>query len=99
MAGLLIVGTGPGIATSVARRFGVTGMRVGLIARSRASIDAAVATLAEAGVEDVSGTSAEAARAAELKQPLDDLVEQHGVPDVVVYNAGLIQADRPGELS
>ena len=33
MAGVVIVGTGPGIGTSVARRFGTVGMRVGLVDR------------------------------------------------------------------
>ena len=99
MAGLLIVGTGPGIATSVARRFGTAGMPVALLARSQASIDAAVAALARAGVEQVAATTADAARESDLRAALDRLVAQHGVPEVVVYNAGLIQADRPGELS
>jgi len=99
MAGLLIVGTGPGIATSVARRFGTAGMPVGLIARSQESIDNARAALAEAGVATVASTTADAAQEAELKAALDRLVEQNGVPEVLVYNAGLIQFDRPGELS
>jgi hypothetical protein len=40
MAGVVIVGAGPGIATSVARRFAVAGMPAGLVARTEASIDA-----------------------------------------------------------
>ena len=51
MAGVVIVGAGPGIGTSVARRFGTAGLPVGLIARSAASIDTARATLAAAGVD------------------------------------------------
>lgn len=98
MSGLIVVGTGPGIATSVARRFGRAGMPVALLARSGASIDAARAALAEAGVEQVTGTTADAAREAELRGALDRLVEQQGVPEAVVYNAGLIRADRPGDL-
>ncbi len=98
MSGLLVVGAGPGIGTSVARRFGTAGMRVGLVARSQASIDAALATLAGAGVERAAGATADAAREPELRGALDRLTDLHGVPDVVVYNAGLIRADRPGEL-
>ena len=98
MAGLLIVGTGPGIATSVARRFGAEGMPVGLVARTQTSIDAATGTLEEAGVKAV-GVTADAAREAELRAALDQLVDRLGVPEVVVYNAGLIRFDKPGELS
>lgn len=99
MAGLLIVGTGPGIATSVARRFGTAGMPVALIARTQQSIDAARATLAGSGVESITSATADAAREADLEAALDTLVERNGVPEVLVYNAGLIQPDRPGELS
>lgn len=97
MAGAVIVGTGPGIATAVARRFGRTGMPVGLIARSQASIDAARATLREDGIEAV-GVTADAARETELKDALDALVAEQGVPEALIYNAGLIQFDRPGDL-
>ena len=27
------------------------------------------------------------------------MADAHGLPDVLVYNAGLIRSDRPGELS
>lgn len=54
MAGAIIVGIGPGTGTSVARKFGTAGMPVGLIARSDATVEAATATLAAAGVTTVS---------------------------------------------
>lgn len=99
MAGVVIVGTGPGIATSVARRFGAAGLPVALLARSRASIETATAALAAAGVTNVTGATADAAREAELVAALDRLAGRAGVPEALVYNAGLIRADRPGELS
>ena len=98
MAGAVIVGTGPGIGTSVARRFGAGGMRIGLIARSQPSIDLARAALAASGVDAV-GAIADAAQDTELIAALDALVGELGAPEVLVYNAGLIQRDRPGQLS
>jgi NADP-dependent 3-hydroxy acid dehydrogenase YdfG len=98
MAGVVIVGAGAGIGTSVARRFGIAGLPVGLIARSAAGIEKARATLAAAGVE-ATGTTADAAQDDQLTAALDALVGQLGVPEVLVYNAGLIRVDRPGELS
>jgi NAD(P)-dependent dehydrogenase (short-subunit alcohol dehydrogenase family) len=97
MAGVVIVGAGPGIGTSVARRFGQAGMRVGLVARTAASIESARAALAEAGV-DAAGAMADAAQGTQVTAALDALTGQLGVPEVLVYNAGLIRADRPGEL-
>jgi NADP-dependent 3-hydroxy acid dehydrogenase YdfG len=97
VAGAVIVGAGPGIGTSVARRFGQAGMRVGLVARTAASIESARAALAEAGVNAV-GAMADAAQGTQVTAALDALTGQLGVPEVLVYNAGLIRADRPGEL-
>ncbi|MDP3890135.1 SDR family NAD(P)-dependent oxidoreductase [Nocardioides sp.] len=98
MAGLFIVGTGPGIATSVARRFGATGMPVGLLSRTTASLDAAQRALRAAGVERVATSAADAGSELGLRSGLDRLLDSLGVPEVVVYNAGLIRFDRPGEL-
>ena len=49
MAGAVIIGAGPGIGTSVARRFAAAGMPVGLISRTAATVDAARAAVAAAG--------------------------------------------------
>jgi len=98
MAGAVIVGTGPGIGTSVARRFGAAGMQVGLIARSAASIAAVRAELDAAGVTSVPAI-ADAGREGQLTAALDALTRELGVPQVMVYNAAVIQSDRPGELS
>ena len=97
MTGVVIVGAGPGIATSVARRFAAAGMPAGLIARTEASIDATRQALAGTGVA-VAGATADAGQDDELTRALDILTGQLGVPDALVYNAGLIRRDRPGEL-
>ena len=98
MAGVVVVGTGPGIATSVARRFGAEGMSVSLIARTDASLEVARATLADAGVTEVTTHTADAADPDQLTTVLDQVVSARGVPDVLVYNAGWIRFDGPGDL-
>jgi len=98
MTGVVIVGAGPGIATSVARRFAAAGMPVGLIARTEASIDATRQALAGSGVV-VAAAAADAGQDDELTKALDILTGQFGPPSALVYNAGLIRRDRPGELS
>ena len=47
MPTLILVGVGPGIGTAVARRFAREGFAVGLVARRRETLDAAVAELGE----------------------------------------------------
>jgi NAD(P)-dependent dehydrogenase (short-subunit alcohol dehydrogenase family) len=74
-------------------------MPVGLLARSSASIDGARAALADDGATQVAGVLADATDEAGLRAALDALVEELGVPKVVVYNAAVVRLDRLGELS
>jgi len=98
MAATIIIGAGPGIGTSVARRFAAARMPVGLIARSAATIGTARAALAATGVT-VAGATADAGQDDQLTAALDTLTGQLGVPEALICNAGLIRRDRPGELS
>ncbi len=98
MPGVIVIGAGPGIGLSVAKRFAREGLPVGLIARSPATVDAALAALADAGVE-THGATADAADEESLRSALDELVDHLGVPDALVYNAAIIQWDSVGELS
>jgi NAD(P)-dependent dehydrogenase (short-subunit alcohol dehydrogenase family) len=89
MSGAVIIGAGPGIGQAVARRFAREGLPITLIARSgRTLLPPPVLTL-----------RADSTDRAALTAALDRSAAEHGVPDVVVYNAAIIQADAPGELS
>lgn len=92
MSGVVVIGAGPGIGRAVAARFAKEGLPVGLIARSD------VGTLGLEGVPVVAARADVADRDA-LDAALDRITDAHGIPDVVVYNAAIIQADAPGELS
>jgi NAD(P)-dependent dehydrogenase (short-subunit alcohol dehydrogenase family) len=98
VSGVIVIGAGPGIGLSVARRFAREGLPVGLIARSPATVDAALAALEGTGVE-TRGATADAADEGALRSALDGLAGRLGVPDALVYNAALIQWDSIGELS
>lgn len=98
MPGVIIVGVGPGIGASVARRFASEGLAVGLIARSRATVETVLSALAGTGV-DTHGVTADAADEHALRAALDQLVDRLGVPDALVYNAAVIQSDALGELT
>ncbi|MEV4266952.1 SDR family NAD(P)-dependent oxidoreductase [Kribbella sp. NPDC049584] len=96
MAGVVVVGVGPGIGLAVAKRFVREGMSAGLIARSESTVKAAAENLAGA---DVLPLTADVTDEAGLRSALDRIVEAYGVPEVVVYNAALIQSDRIGDLT
>ncbi|GAA4206245.1 SDR family NAD(P)-dependent oxidoreductase [Actinocatenispora rupis] len=96
MAGVVVVGAGPGIGAAVARRFAREGMPVGLVARRPETLDAVAATLP--GVP-VGTATADVTDEVALRTALATLADRFGTPDAVVYNAALIRPDRPGELS
>jgi NAD(P)-dependent dehydrogenase (short-subunit alcohol dehydrogenase family) len=97
MPGAIVIGAGPGIGTSVARRMAREGLAITVLARSRATVDAALDTLASAGVETL-GVVADVADESALRAALDEAVARFGVPEVLVYNAAVIQSDAFGEL-
>lgn len=97
MPGAIVIGVGPGIGTSVARRLAREGLPVTVVARSRATVDGALATLAGAGVETL-GVIADVTDEPALRAALDEAVARFGVPEVLVYNAAVIQSDAFGEL-
>jgi len=71
---------------------------IALIARSDRTLRAAAKVFAPSGVPVVT-LKADSTDRAGLNAALDEVVHEHGVPDVAVYNAAIIQADAPGELS
>lgn len=98
MPGVVIIGAGPGLGLSVARRFAQEGLPVALVARSENKLKALADALAPTGVPVIALT-ADSTDETELRTALDTATGKFGLPDAVVYNAAIIQPDRPGELS
>jgi NAD(P)-dependent dehydrogenase (short-subunit alcohol dehydrogenase family) len=96
--GAIVIGAGPGIGTSVAQRLAREGLPVAVLARSRATVDVALASLADLGTETL-GITADVTDEPALRAALDEAVARFGVPEVLVYNAALIQSDSLGELT
>jgi len=95
MSGAVVVGAGPGIGAAVARRFARAGLSVGLIARSETTVKA----VADGIPGDVLALTADSTDEVGLRAALDRVVDEYGVPEVVVYNAALIQPDAVGDLT
>jgi NADP-dependent 3-hydroxy acid dehydrogenase YdfG len=91
-----VIGAGPGVGASVARRFAREGMPVGLIARMPDTIAATRATMDDAVTAEA---LADAADEHGLRAALDAMAGRLGPIDVLVYNAGLIRQDVPGQLT
>jgi NAD(P)-dependent dehydrogenase (short-subunit alcohol dehydrogenase family) len=88
MPGAVVIGAGPGIGQAVGRRFAREGLPVALIARQRPAPELGSITLAADSTDEGA-----------LRTALDKVVAELGTPDVVVYNAAKIAADRIGDLS
>jgi len=95
---LAIVGAGPGLGASIAKRFAAGGWAVGLIARREEVVDACVADLERYGVR-THGLVADVVNAPSVDAALDAVRDALGVPRVVVYNASLYQPEPALELT
>ena len=89
---LLVVGTGPGLGASVARRFAREGYRLTLVARSEATITALADELRGAGT-DVAIVAADAGDPDGLRTALAPLFAGPDAPGVVIYSAALMTSD------
>jgi len=95
---VMIVGAGPGLGQALARVFARAGHPIALFARQRERLDTLVAELRSENVR-VSGYGADVTNADELRCAIKQAADELGPPSVLVYNAFVLQADRPSELS
>ena len=98
MSGAVVIGVGPGIGRAVSLRFAREGLAVALVARSGLTARTVAGEIAAGGWPALPLT-ADVADETALRAALDAAAEEFGPPDVVVYNAAVIQADKVGELS
>lgn len=96
MPGAIVIGAGPGVGTSVARRLSREGLTVGVIARTESTVDAALSALSD---YDALGVTADVTDEVGLRTAIDEIVDRFGTPELLVYNAALIQSDALGELT
>ena len=100
MPSIIIVGAGPGLGLSVARRFQNDGYAVAVIARRPSTVAAVIDSLNEtAPTQAAIGFTADSTIEPDLLAALDQAVAVHGVPDVLLYNAGVIRTDQIGDLT
>jgi NAD(P)-dependent dehydrogenase (short-subunit alcohol dehydrogenase family) len=95
---LAIVGAGPGLGSALARRWAQAGWSIGLVALRQEVIDAGVAELDGFGVSTC-GFQADVTDRPGIERAFGSIVDALGVPDVVVYNASIYQAEPALELS
>jgi short-subunit dehydrogenase len=82
---VFVIGAGPGIGASTARRFAVEGHPVGLVARTRARLDTIVDDLRRAG-HTAFATTGDITDPGDITRAVADLTSTLGVPEVVCFS-------------
>ena len=95
---LAILGAGPGLGSALARRFAGEGWSIALVARRQEVIDDGLNELGQFGGKTC-GVLADVTDRPSIDRAFRSIVDALGVPDVVVYNASIYQAEEVLELS
>ena len=91
---VFITGASSGIGAALARHYAGTGARVGLVARRADALQAVAASLTEPALTYI----ADVADSAAMNRAARDFIAHHGVPDIVIANAGISVGTAPGDL-
>lgn len=89
---LLVLGAGPGLGMSVARRFGKEGYDIGLVSRSADRHPGYLDDLRPLGIQAVA-VAADVRRPGELRRAVEEVQHRLGPVDVAYHGPG---ADNPG---
>ncbi|WP_088068151.1 SDR family NAD(P)-dependent oxidoreductase [Gottfriedia luciferensis] len=85
MKNIVIVGAGPGLGMSIAKKFGKNGFRVALIARNEEKLNQLVIELEQLGIEAAS-FQADILSKAQISLAFAKIKEKYGFIDVVEYS-------------
>ena len=98
---VLVVGGSRGIGRAIAERFAELGAEVGLTARGAGRASEVAASVAEAHGQPVSGYALDVMDRAQIREVMQGFEPRSGVPDVLIYNAGIspvyASAEKVGE--
>ena len=85
MPTIAVIGAGPGLGLSIAKRFGREGFAVGLVSRTQEHLDALAAELVASGVE-AAGFAADVTDAAALGKAVEQITERFGPIAVLSFS-------------
>ena len=91
----VILGAGPGLGLSMARRFGREGYVPALVSRSSARHAGYLASLAEAGI-DADSLAADVRDQAQVRSALDAIADRHGAIEVLYYGPAAVDPSADG---
>jgi len=86
----VIVGVGPGLGFSLAKRFGKEKFQIALVARREDELAKYAAELSDLGIE-AAGFPADAADERQLQEAFHTIKQRFGFIDLLIYNAAVVQ--------
>ncbi|MFN4079300.1 MAG: SDR family NAD(P)-dependent oxidoreductase [Saprospiraceae bacterium] len=95
---VLIIGVGPGIGHSLAKRFGRENFEVLMLARSAEKLSAFRASLASEGIRS-QGIVGDLSDAKTFAQQAKELAAQHPDTEALIYNASVLNPAKPSEVN
>lgn len=87
--GVLVVGGSRGIGRAIAERFAEMGAEVGLTARDAGRASEVASAIADTHGQPVSGYALDVTDRAQIREVVQGFEPRSGVPDVLIYNAGI----------
>jgi 3-oxoacyl-[acyl-carrier protein] reductase len=88
----IVTGGSKGIGFAVAMQFAASGADVAIVARTRDTLDQAVAAIKKTAKGRVIGVSADVGQAADIQRGYDEVMKAFGRVDIIVNNAGTSRA-------
>ena len=85
----VIIGTGPGLGFGLAKKFRNEGFKVVLVARNELSLK----EMSEQLGENVFYKTADSSEPENLKKAIEEIKNEYGTPDAVIYNVGITAPD------
>ena len=95
---IVVVGAGKGMGNHIAKKFGENGYRVILMSRNQESLDSYMKDFEIYGIEAY-GIAADASDTDSLTRGFEEIFSRFGAIDTLAYNAAILEAGKPTELS
>lgn len=95
---LLIVGAGPGISLSTAKKFGKEGFKIALVSRRIDALQKYEEELQSEGIV-AKGFPGDVSSEESLKAAIESVIKEYGKIDVLLYNAAAGRPGKPTTLS
>ncbi|HVZ07052.1 SDR family oxidoreductase [Rhodopila sp.] len=88
----IITGASKGLGFAMAKEFAASGAHVAMLARTRDTLDEAVAAVSQGASGQAAGFVCDVARADEIRTAFDAVIQRFGKVDILINNAGISRA-------